>query len=81
MTRERVYFDGQAYTLREIEDKNGDTMLVAPVSLWHELRNLWASEEAQSLDEEICYYVDDIFIDESDEELRRVLHEEYSDVF
>lgn len=81
MTRERVYFDGHAYTLREIEDKNGDTMLVAPVSLWRELRNLWACEEAQSLDEEICYYVDDIFIDESDEELRRVMHEEYADVF
>lgn len=81
MTRERVYFDGHAYTLREIEDKNGDTMLVAPVSLWHKLRELWACEEAWSLDEEICHYVDDIFIDESDEGLRRILHEECGDVF
>lgn len=56
-------------------------MLVAPVSLWHKIRELWADEEARSLGEEICYYVDDVYIDESDAELRRILHEECGDVF
>lgn len=82
-----IEFDNKLYACREVKDREGNDITVAGVRLLTAIMNM-ADEgtpdevrKADALDEEICYYIGDKYLNMDTDVLMKKLHEECPEVF